>query len=662
MFLNKEEQKKALYEDELKLAIEIAELGNFKVDVKTNTATYSQRISQWFGLNEQGLNLETILNCIHEEDRQKVWQAIQKTLQLEEDQNHDITYRVFCSDESEIKSLRSIGKTYFDESGNPEKIIGIIQDVGQQVFFKKQKEESEVQLQKKVGEKTAALEQQKLFISSILDASFNGIYALKAVRNEEGIILDFSYLFVNNIIAQILHMDADDVVGKNMLDMIPENRNNGFFDLFKSVLYKKEPLREESYFTSQNFSGWFAYVVVPIDDETLVVTVQDITEQKQILLQTEQQRNLLDKIMNHSPSGITVSEIIRSEAGDVIDAKTIIANAVSEKFIGLPLEEILNKKSSEIDPNILNSDLFQKAVHTLATGEPFITQHYLQATGRWLELSCAKMDENHLINVFTDATPIKETQIKLEKYVEELKQSNINLEEFAYAASHDLKEPIRKIHFFSDRLKAKLQGKLEEEDQRYFEKMEFASKRMGSLIDDLLLYSHISKGVVLSEEVNLNLKIENVLEDLELEIEEKKAQITVDPLPAIKAHKRQMQQLFQNLISNALKYSKQNTPPVIYINYVLMHGKDTSLNLPGDEGNRLYHFIEVKDNGIGFEQNESHRIFNVFTRLHGNMEFKGTGVGLSIAKKVVENHQGYIWAESKPGIGSAFKILLPADQ
>ena len=661
MFLNKEEQKKALYEEELKLAMEIAELGNFNVNVKTNTATYSQRISKWFGLNEQGLNLETIINCIHEEDRHKVWQAIQKTLQPEEDQNHDITYKIICPDEREIKYLRSIGKTYFDENGNPEKIIGIIQDVGQQVFFKKQKEESEILLQKRVGEKTAALEQQKLFISSILDASFNGIYALKAVRNEEGIILDFSYLFVNNIIAQLLHMDADDVVGKTLLDLIPENRNNGFFDLFKSVLYKKEPVREESYFISQKFSGWFAYALVPIDDETLVVTVQDITEQKEILLQTEQQRNLLDKIMNHSPSGITVSEVIRSESGDVIDSKTIIANAVSGKFIGLPLNDILSKRSSEIDPNILNSDLFKKAVHTLASGEPFITQYYMEATGRWLELSCAKMDENHLINVFTDVTPIKETQIKLEKYVEELKQSNINLEEFAYAASHDLKEPIRKIHFFSDRLKVKLQGKLEEEDQRYFEKMENASKRMSNLIDDLLLYSHISKGAALVEEVNLNTKIENVLEDLELEIEEKKAQITVDKLPTIKAHKRQMQQLFQNILSNALKYSKPNTTPVIHINYKLIIGKDTALNL-SDDGNKLYHLIEVKDKGIGFEQNESHRIFNVFTRLHGNAEFKGTGVGLSIARKVVENHQGYIWAESEPGIGSTFKILLPADQ
>ncbi|MDQ3551256.1 MAG: ATP-binding protein [Bacteroidota bacterium] len=662
MLLNIEEQKKTLYNNELNLAIEIAELANFHVDLTTNTATYSPLVNKWFGLHEQGLNQEAIFNCIHEEDRQRVWQAIQTTLQPEENQKHDVTYRVNCPDENEIKHLRSVGKTFFDENGKPEKIIGIIQDVTQQVFYKTQMEESELQLQKRVNERATALEQQKLFISSILDASFNGIYALKAIRNEAGVILDFSYLFVNNIIAQILQMDADDVVGKTLLELIPENKNNGFFDLFKSVLYKKESVREESYFTSQRFSGWFAYAMVPIDNETLVVTVQDITEQKQTLFHKEQQRNLLDKIMNHSPSGITVTEVIRNEAGDVIDTITITANAISEKFVGLPLDVILSKRTSEIEPAFFKSALFHKVVHTLATGEPFITQYYLEATGRWLELSVAKMDENHLINVFTDVTPIKETQIQLEKYVEELKRSNINLEEFAYAASHDLKEPIRKIHFFSDRLKVKLQGKLEEEDQRLFERMEFAAKRMGSLIDDLLLYSHISKVAVISEEVDLNTKVETVLEDLELEIQDKQAQITVDQLPVIKGHKRQLQQLFQNILSNALKYSKQNTPSIIHINSSLIKGKDTSLHLSGDDVNRLYHLIEVKDNGIGFDQNESHRIFNVFTRLHGNAEFKGTGVGLSIARKVVENHHGYIWAQSEPGIGSTFKILLAADQ
>src|SRR4051812_2518830 len=127
------------------------------------------------------------------------------------------------------------------------------------------------------------------------------------------------------------------------------------------------------------------------------------------------------------------------------------------------------------------------------------------------------MDDNHLIHIFTDITPVKETQLQMERMVEELKRSNSNLEDFAYAASHDMKEPIRKIHFFSDRLKQELQDKLTDNQMQLFNRMENAAERMRSLIDDLLAYSHVSKGLPDVEEINLNKKVRNVLEDLELE-------------------------------------------------------------------------------------------------------------------------------------------------
>lgn len=249
---------------------------------------------------------------------------------------------------------------------------------------------------------------------------------------------------------------------------------------------------------------------------------------------------------------------------------------------------------------------------------------------------------------------------ELAKANEELRRSNQNLEEFAYAASHDLKEPIRKIHFFSDRLKERLGSKLEDEDRRYFERMELGTKRMTSLIDDLLLYSHVSRGIRSGETVNLNHTLSFVLDDLELHIEEKGAKIDVGPLPTIMGQQRQLQQLFENLIGNALKYSKPDVPSQIKITSGIVKGKETALSLE-DEGDKQYHLIEVRDNGIGFRQEDAERIFNVFTRLHGMAEYKGTGVGLSIAKKVVENHGGYIWAESAPGEGAVFKVLLPAE-
>ncbi|RYZ22488.1 MAG: PAS domain-containing protein, partial [Chitinophagaceae bacterium] len=245
---------------------------------------------------------------------------------------------------------------------------------------------------------------------------------------------------------------------------------------------------------------------------------------------------------------------------------------------------------------------------------------------------------------------------------QDLKRSNNNLEEFAYAASHDMKEPIRKIHFFADRLKSELQPQLSPQQSALFGRLEGAARRMGNLIDDLLSYSQTTRGAAEQEETDLGKRLEQVLHDLELEIEEKRASVRADRLPVIRGNGRQFQQLFQNLLSNALKYSRPDTTPVIDIRYREVPAAEVRAHLPVDSSSRRYHLIEVADNGIGFEQKDADRIFNVFTRLHGNSEFRGTGVGLSIVRKVAENHGGVAWAESEPGKGATFFILLPKSE
>ncbi len=192
-----------------------------------------------------------------------------------------------------------------------------------------------------------------------------------------------------------------------------------------------------------------------------------------------------------------------------------------------------------------------------------------------------------------------------------------------------------------------------------FERMQNATDRMTILVDDLLSYSHVSATPLQMEEVDLNEKLRFVLSDLEVQVEEKKAVISIGPLPTVKGYRRQLQQLFQNLLGNALKYSKPGEPPQISINSRTVTGADVPLDLPAQQAGKSYYLIEVADNGIGFEQQYAHKIFGMFQRLHGRSEYAGTGVGLSIARKVVENHKGYIWAESEPGKGSSFKVLLP---
>jgi light-regulated signal transduction histidine kinase (bacteriophytochrome) len=253
---------------------------------------------------------------------------------------------------------------------------------------------------------------------------------------------------------------------------------------------------------------------------------------------------------------------------------------------------------------------------------------------------------------------VAERTAELQVAVEELKRSNQNLESFAYAASHDLKEPVRKIHTFSTRLKDSLSERLTDSEKHYFERMELASKRMGSLIDDLLLYSEVSQAGGLQESVGLNFIVDCVLSDLDLDIEQKGATVRVDKLFVVKGHPRQLQQAFHNLIGNALKYGKPGVPPFIHISCRKLN-PDEVIPVTTARPNDKYYLIEIRDNGIGFDPDDADRIFNVFTRLHGNAEFKGTGIGLSIVRRVIESHNGHIWAESQPGEGAAFKMLLP---
>jgi PAS domain S-box-containing protein len=254
---------------------------------------------------------------------------------------------------------------------------------------------------------------------------------------------------------------------------------------------------------------------------------------------------------------------------------------------------------------------------------------------------------------------VAERTDELNRTIEELRRSNTNLEEFAYAASHDIKEPIRKINFFSNRLKETLSDRLTPAESHAFSRMENAARRMSALVDDLLNYSQLSLSPKILEEVNLNGLIDIVLEDLDLEIEEKKAVVTVEQLGTINGHHRQLQQVFQNLISNALKYARPDKAPMVSITGTKVKGSAIGKVAPPYVHDRDYLKIAISDNGIGFDQEDAERIFNVFTRLHGNTEFRGTGIGLSIVRKVVENHHGFITAEGNPGNGAVFQVYLP---
>jgi light-regulated signal transduction histidine kinase (bacteriophytochrome) len=247
------------------------------------------------------------------------------------------------------------------------------------------------------------------------------------------------------------------------------------------------------------------------------------------------------------------------------------------------------------------------------------------------------------VSAFIDVTQNKEAEIKMKELVNELERSNKELEQFAYVTSHDLKEPLRMISSFTQLLEKRYRGNLDQDADEFIEYIVDGVNRMHQLLDDLLEYSRITRGPQKYVRVDLEEVLDECYNNLKVAIHESNAVIDSDPLPVVVANRTQMIQLFQNLISNAIKFRSEKTP-IIHI---------TVYN------NEDKHIFAVKDNGIGIDFKYQEQIFKVFQKLHSINEYDGTGIGLSLTKKIIQHHNGNIWVKSELGKGSTFFFTLP---
>lgn len=268
--------------------------------------------------------------------------------------------------------------------------------------------------------------------------------------------------------------------------------------------------------------------------------------------------------------------------------------------------------------------------------------------------------------ILTDLSTLKKNQKQLEDKNRQLAEmndalelSNHDLQQFASVASHDLQEPLRKIQMFSKFLIEKSGEILSPESKTYVGKIVESAKRMKTLILDVLNYSKLSASNNAFERVHLEELIKEILEDFELVIEEKAATVIVGQLPDIEANRGQIRQVFQNLLSNALKFSKKDIAPVIRITAHRLKEKTFDST---EQSDGAYIMISIKDNGIGFDEKYLAHVFTLFERLYSKDRYEGTGIGLAITKRIIEKHNGLVSAKSSPGTGAEFLLVLPIDQ
>ena len=533
-----------------------------------------------------------------------------------------------------------------------------------------------------VEQVSADNERQANLLSGILDSSNSGIIAFESIRDRtdgprtdgphtSGTITDFMLVASNEALNRMVGKSANELIGSTLMTLFPGNVEVGLFALYVNTVETGEPGRTEIYYNRDELGLWLDISVRKLGDG-FVVTFTDISVVKRAAKLVEQSAAELQTIIDTSQTGIFLFSPVRSdgvEAGEVIDFQFRLVNRMLASYVGQEPEAVTGTLGSQWFPDYKTNGLFDAYRKTYLTGETQRFDMHYDGGGIdvWLDIMSTKMGDEVLVT-FGDYTSLKKLQQELESSVIDLQRSNANLEQFAYVASHDLQEPLRKIQAFGDILETLYGPVIGEQGADMIRRMQSAAARMQVLIRDVLAYSRVATKRDAVGPVDLELLVANVVDDLETAIADQKATVTVDSMPTLTGDAGQLRQLFQNLLSNALKFVKpqpsgqpapEKPAALITVTARTLKGHDAGIAIPPGDADRLFYLIEIADNGIGFEPHQAERIFQVFQRLHSRSNYEGTGIGLAIVRKVVENHSGHIQAVGRPGEGATFRILLP---
>lgn len=469
------------------------------------------------------------------------------------------------------------------------------------------------------------------------------------------------WIQVNEALMRITGFPEDELLTRKIDDLLPaENHDSKLAKIIEKI---DQPLKLEERFRHKNSTLIDVLInIAPVRDTNdlllyCVIHIVDITNQTEALKEIRAAKEFSESIIRSSSDGIFAFNL---------EKRVTVWNSGMEKMTGISAAQAQGEPLENVLPFLTENGSDQPFLQILAGGtvraaeRPFAmpsNQRRGYFAGNYAPLDDGSGTIIGGVAVVRDVTKERESRERLSAFADLLKQRNRELQEFAYVASHDLQEPLRKVLAFGDRLEKRSVDLLDERSLDYLERMRNASRRMQILINDLLSFSRISTDAKPFTAVDLKTILQEVLVDLENQVEETGATIEIGELPEIEADPTQMRQLLQNLISNGIKYRKPKTAPHIHI-FARLHAAEE--DLPPLSGTAS--LLHVVDDGIGFEEKYVDRIFTVFQRLHGRNEYPGTGVGLAICRKIAERHNGWITARSIPGEGSTFIVGLPHKQ
>jgi PAS domain S-box-containing protein len=485
-------------------------------------------------------------------------------------------------------------------------------------------------------------------------SELNTLITLVKDNAEQVRLVDSLSAMISSQIYTLLQKNISEIVESgegwrlNYLFRIHEIINRGIAHEKDLLNFRNKKLEESTSFN--NLLGViFALLAVAIIVSIFISTI--FLSRRRLWLES-----FLESVLNTSHNGIVNYKAIRKK-GEIVDFRLEFVNRSTEHLLGINSKVFLGKKLKDLTFYTKGLNLFERYVEVVETGNSsvFETPYTRDGIEKWFLVSLVRLDDG-LTASFQDITQLKKYEEELKNNINQLERSNDELEQYAYVASHDLQEPLRKIRSFGSYLQETQAEKLDEKGRQHLEKIIKSAERMSVLIKDILSFSSMRREEDFVE-TDLNKIIESSLSDFDLSITQRGAVIEKDNLPTIEAIPLQMSQLFYNLFNNSLKFAKQGQKPQIRItSSMVTEEKRKTLNLTE---NTVYYEIIFSDNGIGFSQEYADQIFGLFKRLNDKQYYPGSGIGLALCKKVVENHNGLMYAKGKENGGASFFIYLP---